>query len=92
MTWTGRIKHIGGERVLVVDRDVPDDASQELKEALARRRIVNAGGQCPCGAKLIMPNRAQRRAAARRGEPLHAVIWHEPGCPAPLGQTRRAGR
>jgi hypothetical protein len=66
-----------GTRVLVVDAVIPDDAPEQLREALARRAIVNRGGTCPCGAVMRRPNRAQRRAGA-----TVATIAHEPTCPA----------
>ena len=48
--------------------DVPDDAPEDVKEALGHRTLVANGGTCPCGAKAIPPNRAARRRAARRGD------------------------
>lgn len=74
--------NISGERIMLVDTEIPDDGPQELREGLARRAIVNAGGVCPCGAKFLMPSRATRRAAQRRGEIISITVEHEVGCPA----------
>lgn len=67
-----------GRRLVIVDTDIPDDAPEPVREGLARRRLVNGGGTCPCGARYAYPNRAQRRA----GVVPVATIEHEPGCPA----------
>jgi hypothetical protein len=73
-----------GERVLVLDLDIPDSAPAEIKEGLSRRAIVNAGGVCPCGAWAILPNRAERRRAARLRYVIEVEVPHEPDCPALL--------
>ncbi len=52
-------------------------------EGLARRRLVALGQTCPCGARLIVPNRETRRAARRRGQVVMPVeVEHEPDCAA----------
>lgn len=79
ITQTQRVATLGGKRTLVVDFEVPDDAPHVVREGLARRRIVNGGGTCPCGAKVVVPNRAQRRAGALL---THVVVEHEDDCPA----------
>lgn len=71
-----------GARIAVVDSDIPDAAPPAVREGLARRRIANSGGICPCGAQLVMPNRAQRRRAERTGVPVTVTIEHADGCPA----------
>lgn len=82
--WTSRVVEISGQRALVVDLDIPDNAPPEAKEGIARRRIVNSGGTCPCGARAVLPNRAQRRAAARTGQPVQTKAEHTDDCPALL--------
>jgi hypothetical protein len=72
----------GGGRALVVEADIPDDAPEAIQEGITRRALVNGGGQCPCGASALWPNRAERRAAARAGRVLHIEIDHEHDCPA----------
>jgi hypothetical protein len=76
------ITDVDGERAAFLLTTIPDGAPVEVREGLARRRIVALGGQCPCGAIFIPPNRAQRRAAQRRREPIHVAVKHENGCPA----------
>jgi len=71
-----------GERAAIIDSDIPEDAPPQLREGLARRAAVNAGGRCPCGATIALPNRAERRAAARAGTPLRVEVVHENNCPA----------
>jgi hypothetical protein len=71
-------------RAVVIDVEVPDDGPAALKEGLARRAIVNAGGICPCGARMILPNRAARRRATRLGKAIVVTILHEDDCPALL--------
>ncbi len=52
-------------------------------EGLARRRLVALGDACPCGARMVVPNRAARRAARRDGVAVLTVpIEHENDCPA----------
>ena len=71
-----------GDTVAFVLPTVPDDAPEEIREGIARRRIVAVTGECPCGAVLILPNRAERRAAKRTGQPTHLRCEHEDDCPA----------
>ena len=44
-----------GERLVILETEIPDNAPEAIKEGLSRRAIVNGGGTCPCGAKLILP-------------------------------------
>jgi hypothetical protein len=77
------IVEMHGLRAAVLLHSLPEE-SPELAEALARRNIVNTGGQCPCGARTVLPNRAERRRLARQHGPAvrHVAVWHEPECPA----------
>lgn len=74
----------GGRRALVVDHEIPDGAPETVREGLARRRIVNSGGACPCGAVLAAPSNRQMRRALRAnaGEIVHVRVEHEQDCPA----------
>ena len=69
---------------MILETEIPDNAPEAIKEGLSRRAIVNGGGTCPCGAKLILPNRAARRRAARAGLAIEVTVPHEPGCLALL--------
>ena len=71
-----------GERVVILESEIPDNAPQDIKEGLSRRAIVNGGGTCPCGARMILPNRAARRRATRPGYAIEVTVQHEPDCPA----------
>jgi hypothetical protein len=73
---------LDGESTLVVAPQIPDDAPTAVREGLARRRLVNAGGTCPCGARMQLPNRATRRQARREGRVTHVSIEHDDDCPA----------
>jgi hypothetical protein len=70
---------------------VREDDDPLVREGIARRRITATTGRCPCGATWSPPNRAARRAAARRGEVVmpEVVIEHEGDCPAGLGRVLR---
>jgi hypothetical protein len=72
-----------GHRTLYVGPDLCEDLPPVVLEGLARRRLVAVGQGCPCGARMQVPNRAARRAAARSGRPvLEVSVEHEPDCPA----------
>jgi hypothetical protein len=73
---------LGGEIAMVPLFDVPEDAPADVQEGLARRNLTNMGRPCPCGAQLVLPNRAARRAAVRARRVLHVDIVHEDDCPA----------
>jgi len=62
--------------------EIPDDAPHEVREGLARRRIAALEGRCPCGAVVVLPNREQRRRAARTRVSLRILVEHEDDCPA----------
>jgi hypothetical protein len=71
-----------GDTVAFLLPSVPDDAPDAVREGIARRRITAVEGTCPCGAGLILPNRAARRAAKRAGGQIRMTVEHEPDCPA----------
>lgn len=71
-----------GGRAGVLTVEIPESAPDIIREGIARRRIVLAGGQCPCGAQITMPTRQQRRAAARWNEPIRVTVFHARDCPA----------
>lgn len=62
---------------VILERDDPT-----VREGIARRRITDVTGRCPCGAIRVLPNRAERRAAVKSGRTLHVDVVHEDGCPA----------
>lgn len=76
----------GVGKSLVLDVAIPEDAPEALREGLARRAIVNRGGTCPCGARMVLPNRAQRRAGATT---LNVDVHHEDDCPAVTANVAR---
>jgi len=71
-----------GDTVLFALPHVPDDAPEPIREGIARRRITAIQGRCPCGAGMVLPNRAARRAAKRSGRMVHMTVEHEDDCPA----------
>jgi len=71
-----------GRRAMVLDNDIPDDAPQPVREGLARRAVVNEGGDCPCGASWPRPNREQRRKLKAPCALLRVDVEHEVDCPA----------
>jgi hypothetical protein len=73
-----------GERVVILETQIPDRAPSAIKEGLSRRAIVNAGGVCPCGARMILPNPAARRRATRLRYAIEVTVQHEPDCLALL--------
>jgi hypothetical protein len=73
-----------GERVVILETEIPDSAPAGVKEGLAHRALVNARGVCPCGAQMVLPDRAARRRVARRGQAIDVTVQHEPGCSALL--------
>lgn len=80
-----RVRYVdlhSGERLAIVDTEIPDDAPVALRESLARRAIVNSGGTCPCGAKFAMPSREVRRLATKKGLAIEITVEHAEGCPA----------
>lgn len=61
---------------------VPEAAPPEVREGLVRRRLAALEGRCPCGAVVTLPNREQRRHAARTRTSLRIAVMHEDDCPA----------
>jgi hypothetical protein len=83
-----------GRRILAITAAPPPGASPAFIAAWQRRQRANATGRCDCGAVIQLPNRAERRAAIARGEPLQAHMFHEDGCTATdeaLRQLYQAG-
>jgi hypothetical protein len=68
---------------------IPDDAPDAVREGMVRRRLVAMGRTCPCGARVVGPNRATRRA--NRGVSLQRVLCvHDDACPASDENMRAA--
>lgn len=80
--WDVTLTEHGGERIAAVLQVIPDAAPPAVREGLARRRIVSTTGRCPCGGRLTLPNRAERRRARKQGRVIHADVEHELECPA----------
>lgn len=76
------IGEAGGERLLYVGPELDESQPADVLEGLVRRRLVGLGQPCPCGAVLVVPNRAVRRAAVRAGQVLSVTVEHEGDCPA----------
>jgi hypothetical protein len=76
-------------RVAYIGPAIPDDAPATIREGLTRRRLVSIHGTCPCGSRLVRPNRAERRAAKRAGRIPRGHVEHENDCPA-VDQTLRS--
>ena len=74
------VTEIDGLRALVLCPELREDDPK--RDVMAARRLVNLGHPCPyCGAVLRMPNRRERREAARTKSVLHVTVWHESDCP-----------
>jgi len=73
---------VDGEKALIVLPALYDDDEPTVREGIARRRITSVTGRCPCGAVRVLPNRAQRRAAAKAGRIIRVEVVHENDCPA----------
>jgi len=76
-----------GVRAALILPTIPDDAPHDVREGVARRRIIMTTGECPCGGRFTGPNRETRRAILRdqrNGTPdlWHATVYHEDNCPA----------
>lgn len=81
-----------GTRAVVIQPEIPEDAPHAVREGLARRALVNAGGRCPCGATAPTMNRAMRRKARKAGGILKVTVEHEHGCPAGTAELVAAVR
>ncbi len=81
-------RNIDGLTALAVVPTIAEDLPAEIREGLARRRLLATGQTCPCGAQPPQLNRRQRReieARRRRGLPgtvVHVTVLHENDCPA----------
>lgn len=73
-----------GKPTLYLGPELSENLPPTVLEGLARRRLVALGQPCPCGARLVIPNRAARRAAQQKGHaPVRRVqVAHEDDCPA----------
>lgn len=69
-------------KVLVIAATPPPGAPPAVIDAWLIRQRANLTGRCECGATITLPNRAARRAAEARGEPVRATMLHEADCPA----------
>jgi len=69
-------------KIAVIMPAMPEQlASPTLAEAWTKRLQANLDGRCPeCGATVTLPNRHERRRAAKTGELLHATMEHENWC------------
>lgn len=76
------IREGDGQRIGYVLADPPEDGPADVREGIARRNIVALGGTCPCGARMVLPNRAERRRHARLGRVIEVTVEHENECPA----------
>jgi len=83
------VRDIHGQRAAILLPVIPDDAPDEIREGIARRRLTTLTGTCPCGARMAGPNREQRRQMDkdRRRGIAGQVVWsieiqHEDDCPA----------
>ena len=73
-----------GEPTLYFGPELRENLPPHVLEGLTRRRLVALGQTCPCGARLVLPNRATRRAARKAARvPVWPVqVAHEDDCPA----------
>lgn len=76
------VREIDGQRIGYVLADPPENGPADVREGIARRNIVATGGTCPCGARMVLPNRANRRRSARAGQVICVNVEHENDCPA----------
>ena len=78
------VRDIDGLRAAYLLPIVPDDAPEQIREGLVRRRLAVLTDACPCGGKSSPQNRAARRrlAKTRRGQVAYLAFEHEPTCPA----------
>lgn len=80
---------IDGQRAVLVLPVIRESDPSEVREGIARRRLVGTTGRCPCGAVRHLPNRAQRRADQKAGRASLMEVVHEDGCPATDAELRR---
>jgi hypothetical protein len=84
--FTGSVE---GVNTAFVVPSLPDNASELVREGVARRRISMINAVCPCGGRRAPLNRAMRRRLKRGGAQEFAIadIAHEPDCPAVAPET-----
>jgi len=80
---------VDGQSAMFVLPTLTERDDPRVREGIARRRITGLTGECPCGARRVWPNRADRRAAVKAGRVLHIEIVHEEDCPATDDALRR---
>jgi hypothetical protein len=79
---------VDGLTALAVVPTIDERLPPEIREGIARRRLMATGQACPCGARPIQLSRATRRRIEARkrkglpGEVINVVIEHEDDCPA----------
>lgn len=73
-----------GQPSLYLGPELSEHLPPHVLDGLTRRRLVALGQPCPCGAQLVLPNRAARRAAQQKGHPpvTRVQVAHEDDCPA----------
>jgi len=83
LRWDFAVRDVPGiGRVAYVLPVASEELPPQLREAVLRRRLAALEGRCPCGATVTLPNRAERRRAARDGRQLSTTVEHEADCPA----------
>lgn len=86
-----------GKRAVILAPTISERLPPELREGLARRRLIATGQPCPCGAQPPrLPRRVRRHLAAlrRQGKPLPPLrvdIVHAEDCPATDPRLRGTG-
>lgn len=83
-----------GKPTFYLGPDLRESLPPHVLDGLARRRVVALGRACPCGARLVLPNRAAHRAAQKKGHgPVTRVpVEHEDDCPAICDELLRWGK
>lgn len=71
-----------GNRTAYVGPELVEDLPPVVLEGLTRRRLVGIGQSCPCGARMVVPNREARRAARKASVLLPVTVEHEDDCAA----------
>jgi hypothetical protein len=71
--WRRRVHRSGGRRVLFVLSSIPDDATPQIKNALAIRNAASRSGRCPSCRAVVRVEQLGPRIYRGRFE-------HKPGC------------
>lgn len=74
-----------GHRAAALVPQIPDDAPDNVREGLARRRLALTEGRCPCGVRTALP-------APQDGSLEVVGLEHRDHCPAVTKNLRRALR